>query len=44
MAFTHQIASSVSPEKGLGRASLTMVVLVVVDMGFVGGGDGLTGG
>ena len=44
MAFTHQIAFSVSPEKGSGRASLTMVVLVVVDMGFIGGGGGLAGG
>ena len=44
MAFTHWIASSVSPEKTLGRASLTMLVLVVVDIGFVGGGTGLAGG
>ena len=44
MAFTHQIASSVSSEKTLGRASLTVLVLVVVDMGFAGGGTGLVGG
>ena len=44
MAFTHRIASSVSPEKTSGRASLTVLVLVVVDMGFIGGGTGLTGG
>ena len=44
MAFTHQIASSVSPKKRSGRASLTMVVLVVVDMRFAGGGGGLAGG
>ena len=44
MAFTHQIASSVSPEKTLGRASLTVLVLVVVDIGLAGGGTGLAGG
>ena len=44
MMFTHQIASSVSPEKSVGRAALTSVVLVVVDMGFAGGGGGLAGG
>ena len=44
MAFTHWLASSVSPEKTSGRASLTVLVLVVVDMGFAGGGTGLTGG
>ena len=44
MVFTHQIASSVSPEKTLGRASLTVLVLVVVDIGFAGGGTGLAGG
>ena len=44
MAFTHQIVSSVSPEKTLGRASLTVLVLVVVDIGFTGGGTGLVGG
>ena len=44
MAFTHWIASSVSPEKTSGRASLTVLVLVVVDMGFIGGGTGLAGG
>ena len=44
MGFTHQIASSVSPEKTSGRASLTVLVLVVVDMGFTGGGTGLAGG
>ena len=44
MAFTHQMASLVSPEKISGRASLTVLVLVVVDMGFIGGGSGLVGG
>ena len=44
MAFTHQTASSVSPEKSVGRAALISVVLVVVDMGFAGGGGGLAGG
>ena len=44
MAFTHRLASSVSPEKTSGRASLTVLVLVVVDMGFAGGGTGLAGG
>ena len=44
MAFTHWIASSVSPEKTSGRASLTVLVLVVVDMGFAGGGTRLAGG
>ena len=44
MAFTHWIASSVSPEKTSGRASLTVLVLVVVAMGFAGGGTGLAGG
>ena len=44
MAFTHWIASSVSPENTSGRASLTVLVLVVVDMGFAGGGAGLAGG
>ena len=44
MAFTHWIASSVSLEKTSGRVSLTVLVLVVVDMGFAGGGIGLTGG
>ena len=34
----------VSPEKSAGRAALTSVVLVVVDMGFAGGGGGLAGG
>ena len=43
MVFTHRIASSVSPEKTSGRASLTVLVLVV-DMGFAGGGTGLAGG
>ena len=38
MAFTHWIVSSVSPEKTSGRASLTVLVLVVVDIGFAGGG------
>ena len=44
MAFTHWIASSVSPEKTSGRVSLTVLVLVVVDIGFAGGGTGLAGG
>ena len=44
MVFTHWMASSVSPEKTSGRASLTVLVLVVVDMGFAGGGIGLAGG
>ena len=44
MAFTHWMASLVSPEKTSGRASLTVLVLVVVDMGFPGGGTGLAGG
>ena len=44
MMFTHRLASSVSPEKISGRASLTVLVLVVVDMGFAGGGTGLAGG
>ena len=44
MVFTHRLASSVSPEKISGRASLTVLVLVVVDMGFAGGGTGLAGG
>ena len=38
------MASSVSPEKTLGRVSLTVLVLVEVDMGFAGGGTGLAGG
>ena len=38
MMFTHRIASSVSPEKTSGRASLTMLVVVVVDIELVGGG------
>ena len=44
MAFTHRIASLVSPEKTSGRVSLTVLVLVVVDIGFAGGGIGLAGG
>ena len=43
MAFTHQIASSVSPEKTSGRVSLTVLVLVVVDIGFTGGWTSLAG-
>ena len=43
MAFAHRLASSVSPEKISGRASLTVSVLVVVDMGFAGGGTALAG-
>ena len=42
MASIHRMASSDSPEKCSGRAALISVVLVVVDMGFAGGG--LTGG
>ena len=41
MAFIHWTASSVSPEKSVGRAALISVVLV--DIGFAGGGGGLTG-
>ena len=44
ITFTHWTASSVSPEKSAGRAGLISVVLVVVDMGFAGGGSGLAGG
>ena len=44
MVLTHRIASLVSLEKSAGRATLTSVVLVVVDMGFTGGGGGLIGG
>ena len=44
MALTHWIALSVSLEKSAGRAALTSAVLVVVDMGFTGGGGGLAGG
>ena len=44
MAFIHQMASLVSPEKSVGRAALILVVLVVVDIGFAGGRSGLTGG
>ena len=45
MVFTHRIAFSVSPEKTSGRASLTVLVLVLVDIGFAGGGGtGLAGG
>ena len=42
IASIHRMASSDSPEKCSGRAALILVVLVVVDMGFVDGG--LTGG
>ena len=38
MAFTHWTASSVSPEKSAGRAALISVMLMVVDIGFAGGG------
>ena len=43
------MASSDSPEKCSGRAALISTALVVVDMGFTGGGlvggwDGITGG
>ena len=42
MALTHLMALSDSPEKRSRRATLISKVLVVVDMGFTGGG--LTGG
>ena len=42
MASIHRMASSGSLEKCSGRAALISAVLVVVDMGFTGGG--LTGG
>ena len=48
IASIHQMASSDSPEKCSGRAALISAVLMVVDMGFAGGGltggFGLTGG
>ena len=49
MASIHLMASSDSPEKCSGRAALISMVLVVVDMGFTGGGlvggsGGITGG
>ena len=44
MASIHRMASSDSPEKCSGRAALISAVLVVVDMGFVGGRAGLAGG
>ena len=48
IASIHRMASSDSPEKCSGRAALISAVLVVVDMGFAGGGltggFGLTGG
>ena len=44
MALTYQTASLVSPEKLAGKAALISVVLVVVDIGFAGGGGGLAGG
>ena len=44
MAFIQWMASSVSPEKSAGSAALISVVLVVVDIGFTGGGAGLAGG
>ena len=44
MTFTQWTASSVSPEKSEGSAALILAVLVVVDIGFVGGGAGLAGG
>ena len=43
MAFIHQMAFSVSPEESAGRAALISMVLVV-DIGFAGGGGGLTDG
>ena len=42
MAFTQQIVSSVSPKKSVESAALISVMLVVVDIGFTGGGAGLT--
>ena len=44
MALTQQTASLVSPENSTGSATLILAVLVVVDIGFAGGGAGLTGG
>ena len=44
MAFIQQTASLVSPEKSAGSAALISAVLVVVDIGFAGGGAGLAGG
>ena len=44
MAFTHWTASLVFLEKSAGRAALISVLLVVVDVGFAGGGVGLAGG
>ena len=43
MAFTQWTASSISPKKSTGSAALISEVLVVVDIGFTGGGTGLTG-
>ena len=43
MAFIQQTVSSVSPEKSAGSAALISVVVVVVDIGFIGGGAGLAG-
>ena len=43
IAFIQWTASSVSPEKSAGSAALISVVLVVVDVGFAGGGAGLAG-
>ena len=44
MAFIQWTVSSVSPEKSAGSAALILAVLVVVDIGFAGGGAGLAGG
>ena len=44
MALIQWTASSVSPEKFAGSAALISAVLVVVDIGFTGGGAGLAGG
>lgn len=44
MAFIHQTASSISPKKLAGRATLNSVVLAMVDIGFAGGILGLTEG
>ena len=44
IAFIQQTASLVSPEKSAESAALILAVLVVVDIGFAGGGAGLAGG
>ena len=44
MAFIHQTASSVSPEKSARSAALILAVQVVVDIVFAGGEAGGCGG